>query len=194
MKQNRECEYKLLVSMADFEAIKAHFNPKVTVIQTNHYFDTPDLALKALNISCRIRQFADNAELTFKRKNGIANDEYTFDSVDPSTTFMDPHVRALLAQWGIIHPLHAIGVLKTERSLVKLTHGDLCLDVNHYHGTTDYELEYEVTGDEITGLAEFQELLGLFGLKWVKNSPAKVKRCVQAARALESGSNEPHIR
>jgi uncharacterized protein YjbK len=194
MKQNRETEYKCLVSAEQFSAIKAHFNPKITVIQTNHYFDTPDEALKALNISCRIRQYADTAELTFKRKNGVANDEYTFDDVDPSTIFMDPHVRSLLAQWGVIHPLTAIGVLKTERSLVKLTHGDLCLDVNVYHGITDYELEYEVTGDEITGLAEFQEILGLFNLKWVKNAPAKVKRCVQAARASRLESIGPHIR
>lgn len=194
MKQNRETEYKLLVSAEQFSAIKAHFNPKITVIQTNHYFDTPDFGLKALNISCRIRQFADTAELTFKRKNGDANDETTFDDVDPSTIFMDPHVRSLMAQWGVIHPLTAIGVLKTERSFVKLTHGDLCLDVNYYHGITDYELEYEVTGDEFTGLTEFKEILALFNLKWVKNAPAKVKRCVQAARASGLESSGPHIR
>ena len=193
MKQNREVEFKLLVDEATFLRIKAHFNPSVTILQTNHYFDTADMALKARHISARIRVFADHSELTFKRKDGIANDEMTFEVKGPTTAFLDPQVKALLAQWGIVHPLFPIGVLKTERSLVHLTNGDLCLDVNHYHGLTDYELEYEVTGDEFTGLAEFQELLALFGLKWLKNAPAKVKRCVQAARVSGFGSTEPHI-
>jgi uncharacterized protein YjbK len=194
MQQNRECEYKLLISAEQFHTIKAHFNPHTTVIQTNHYFDTADLALKAQHTSARIRVYADHAELTFKRKNGIANDELTFEVSDTSLAFLDPSVKAQLAQWGIVQPLMPIGVLKTERSIVKMEHGDLCLDVNDYHGITDYEVEYEVTGDDFTGLAEFQEILALFGLKWIKNAPAKVRRCVQAARASGFGSSEPSIR
>jgi uncharacterized protein YjbK len=194
MHQNRECEYKLLVSEEQFHTIKAHFNPKTTVIQTNHYFDTADLALKAQHTSARIRVYADRAELTFKRKNGIANDELTFEVSDPSSAFLDPSVKAQLAQWGIVSPLMPIGVLKTERSIVKCRHGDLCLDVNHYHGITDYELEYEVAGDDFAGLADFQEILALFGLKWFKNAPAKVRRCVQAAHASGFGSSGPSIR
>jgi uncharacterized protein YjbK len=194
MQQNRECEYKLLISAEQFHTIKAHFNPHTTVIQTNHYFDTADLALKAQHTSARIRVYADHAELTFKRKNGIANDELTFEVSDTSLAFLDPSVKAQLAQWGIVQPLMPIGILKTERSIVKMEHGDLCLDVNHYHGITDYEVEYEVTGDDFTGLAEFQEILALFGLKWIRNAPAKVRRCVQAARASGFGSSEPSIR
>jgi uncharacterized protein YjbK len=192
MKQNREVEYKCLVDADTFARIKAHYNPKITIVQTNHYFDTPNLDLKAQSISCRIRQFADGAELTFKRKNGLANDELTFEDVTPGEAFLDPRVKALLAQWGIQTPLIALGVLQTERSLIHLAHGDLCLDHNHYHGVTDYELEYELSGDEKAGLAEFHDILAFFGIKWGKNAPAKVQRCVQAARASGFGPGEPH--
>lgn len=192
MKQNREVEYKLLVDSDTFSRIKAHFNPKITLLQTNHYFDTPDMKLRSLHISCRIRQLADNAELTFKRKTGNANEELTYEGVTLDEAFLNPNVKALLAQWGIHSPLVAIGVLHTERSLIKLMHGDLCLDHNHYHGVTDYELEYEVFGDEKAALAEFRELLTFFGLNWTKNAPAKVKRCVQAAHVSGFGSTEPH--
>lgn len=194
MKQNREVEYKLLVDADTFARIKAHFAPKITILQTNHYFDTPNLDLKAQSISCRVRQFADGAELTFKRKNGIANDEFTFDEITLENALIDPRVKVLLAQWGIQSPLVALGVLQTERNLVPLNYGDLCLDHNHYHGITDYELEYELTGDEKAGLGEFHEILAFFGLKWAKNAPAKVRRCVQAARASGFGPSEPHTR
>ena len=95
MKQNREVEYKLLVDADTFFRIKAHFNPKITTLQTNHYFDTPAMELRSQHISCRVRQLADSAELTFKRKTGTANEELTFEGITLADAFLNPDVKAL---------------------------------------------------------------------------------------------------
>ena len=70
------------------------------------------------------------------------------------------------------------GTLKTIRTSIQLTHGQLCLDENSYNGITDYELEYEVDEDEKKGFDEFNTLCVEMDLIYTSNCDSKIKRCL----------------
>jgi uncharacterized protein YjbK len=181
MKQNLEIEYKILISETLYEAFSARY-PTKPVSQTNVYFDTVYKALRKRHISCRIRTIGTLSELTFKIPAEEGKTEVNFESIDPATIFNQTEVLLFLDQLGIKTPLSQQGSLTTIRSITPLTYGYLCLDKNHYNGLTDYEIEYEVTTDSKKGLAEFHQLLALFGLTYEKNCDSKIKRCLMTVQ------------
>lgn len=177
MKQNVEIEYKLLITETQYHGLLANF-PGETVSQTNFYFDNRDHQLRKRHISCRIRTYDDEVELTFKLPKKQGKDEITFEKIDPATAFTRADVAFFMARLGILGPLIHQGTLETIRTTFKLNYGLLCIDHNSYNGITDYEVEYEVTKQLKKGLNEFRDILAFFGLTYVKNCDAKIKRCL----------------
>jgi uncharacterized protein YjbK len=180
MKQNVEIDYKLLINETQYNGLVANF-PGETFSQTNFYFDNQDHQLKKRSISCRIRTYLDEVELTFKIPRKKGKDEVTFEHVDPETAFTRSDVAFFMARMGIISPLIHQGTLETIRSTFKLRYGLLCIDKNTYNGITDYEVEYEVYRNLKKGLSEFREILAFFGLSYIKDCDSKIKRCLSTA-------------
>jgi uncharacterized protein YjbK len=177
MKQNVEIEYKLLISETHYNGLMANF-PGEPMAQTNFYFDNFDQQLKKRGISCRIRTFGDDVELTFKIPKKKGKDEITFEHIDPETAFTRQDVAFFMARMGIQSPLVFQGSLETIRSTYKCQYGLLCIDKNTYNGFTDYEVEYEVYRNLKKGLNEFRDILAFFGLSYVKDCDSKIKRCL----------------
>jgi len=177
MKQNVEIEYKVLISEAQYNGLMANF-PGEPFAQTNFYFDNFNHQLKKRDISCRIRTYSDQVELTFKLPKKKGKDEITFEHVDPETAFTRQDVAFFMARLGIQSPLVFQGSLDTIRSTTNCKYGLLCIDKNTYNGITDYEVEYEVYKNLKKGLNEFRDILAFFGLTYVKNCDSKIKRCL----------------
>ncbi len=177
MKQNVEIEYKLMINESQYNGLVANF-PGETISQTNFYFDNPDHQLRKRHISCRIRTFADEAELTFKIPKKKGKDEVTFEHIDAETAFTRSDVAFFMARMGILSPLLHQGTLHTIRTTYKLNYGLLCIDKNNYNGLLDYEVEYEVFKNLKKGLNEFKDILAFFGLTYTKNCDSKIKRCL----------------
>ena len=76
MQTNLEIEYKTLLSLSEFDQLGKRFSHVAPVRQTNHYFDTPDLKLRANKLSLRIRTFDDAAEMTLKIPQKVGNLEH----------------------------------------------------------------------------------------------------------------------
>ena len=180
MKQNVEIEYKLLITEAQYNGLVANF-PGETFSQTNFYFDNRDQQLRKRSISCRIRTYLDQVELTFKIPRKKGKDEVTFEQVDPETAFTRSDVAFFMARMGIISPLIHQGTLETIRTTFKCRYGLLCIDKNTYNGIVDYEVEYEVYKNLKKGLIEFRDILAFFGLSYIKDCDSKIKRCLSSA-------------
>ncbi|MDF7638549.1 CYTH domain-containing protein [Lactobacillus sp. ESL0791] len=66
MTKEREIEAKTILPEAVYQKLVSDFTNKQVFTQVNYYFDTPNGILKANNIGCRVRVFADHAEQTLK--------------------------------------------------------------------------------------------------------------------------------
>lgn len=177
MKQNVEIEYKVLINETQYNGLMANF-PGEPFAQTNFYFDNFQHQLRHRGISCRIRTYGDEVELTFKIPRKKGKDEVTFSNIDPNTAFTRHDVAGFMARMGILSPLVLQGTLETVRSTTKLRYGLLCIDKNTYNGITDYEVEYEVFKNLKKGLTEFRDVLAFFGLSYWKNCESKISRCL----------------
>lgn len=128
-----EFEKKLLLTEEEYLCLKATAKEQ-HVLQINHYFDTPDLAMHLHNVTYRIREKDGRFIATIKehRKGGY--------SVESSSEVKN--------QWDTSYFscrfLTYVGTLTTERTvLFKDENCEIVLDKNRYLGATDYELEIE---------------------------------------------------
>ena len=92
--------------------------------------------------------------------------------------FDNPEIRALFDKLGLTLPVHVCGQMITHRHLRVYPLGELCLDHSLINGRSDYEIEFEVTGDPQAGKAFFLDLLSQAGLTYRENRRSKYARCV----------------
>lgn len=107
----------------------------VTTTQVNYYYDTPDGALNALDITYRIRECGGGCLATVKihESEGEESRELSFSTTEQPDTVDFGRMR-LLCQ----------GTLTTARTTFSPGASlCVCLDRNDYLGVTDYELEVE---------------------------------------------------
>ena len=168
MRTNTEIEYKTLVSEEQFERLLAHFQPNISLQQTNTYFDTVDKRLKALKVACRIRVNDKMIEATIKEQVevGILEYNHTLDTFDPGI-FRVGEFKELFDRFGIFEPLVEIGKATTLRRIIYEKTGELCFDRTIFKNHIDYELEYEIIGDKQEGYARFMEILALENIVYV---------------------------
>lgn len=174
MKQNLEIELKTLVTKSQFEQLIQFYAPAHFVQQTNHYFQSSP---KSTTQSIRVREINQSYLFTYKKKteNGVIE----YEKVIPSLAFdQDPEIMTFLNNCQLFPPYNEVGSLTTERHLVNINNqAELCFDINHYNGITDYEIEYEVTAPH-DHHSSFQEILNQANIEFIPNPTSKVKRCL----------------
>ena len=171
MQTNLEIEYKTLLSLSEFDQLGKRFSHVAPVRQTNHYFDTPDLKLRANKLSLRIRTFDDAAEMTLKIPQKVGNLEHNIALTSeeanailatktlPQNCINIQNILELLKGYAIdLSAVRVLGSLTTTRREYETSIGLMALDKNEYSGRLDYELELEVA-DARSGEKNFNYFL-----------------------------------
>lgn len=187
MSEEIEIEYKAMLHKKQFDAILAAYPfPNEPVVQTNHYFETDDFALKKANAALRIREIKGAYVVTLKQ----AKTDHVLETHDTITSEMftawtegkiafPPAIGKALAKLSIhAADLHYAGALTTKRYTFEKDNVHYCLDESHYAGITDYELEIE---ESTYGSAVdiFQKIIATFGIEEVV-SETKIARFFEA--------------
>lgn len=147
-----EIEYKALLTQAQFmEILHAYPFPKEPVLQTNHYFETEDFALKDMASALRIREISGEYVITLKEAKSDHVLE-THDTIDKETftawknghiTFAHASGKALKRLGIKAEELRYVGALTTSRYSFTEAAVTYCLDKSEYANQVDYELEIE---------------------------------------------------
>ena len=149
-----EKEYKFFVDKDKFGEVAEHagqnLKQKKDVIQTNHYFDTPELSLHKQNITLRVRQI-DDKYVFQKKTHGAASGSLLTSAEEerpinelPDRLKLDGHTYALQG-----------GMTTHRKSYVLSNVSQLDLDENLYSGVVDYEIEIETDDPDDTALLDF---------------------------------------
>ncbi|MGN7398469.1 CYTH domain-containing protein [Cytobacillus praedii] len=184
MSQNIEIEFKNLLTKQEFEMLLNHFKLKDTdfFTQENHYFDTPDFALKEQGSALRIRKKGEKYELTLKQPYQDALLE-TNESLEPLAAekifetgrIRNETIKGLIKKMNIDPDrIQYFGSLSTKRAEVEYENGLIVIDNSFYLNIEDFELEYEVS-DRNDGQKKFSALLEQLEIP-VRKTENKIKR------------------
>src|SRR5688572_17446881 len=98
MSQNIEIEFKNIITKSEFEKLINHFGlvEESFFTQENHYFDTPDFALKNQGSALRIRKKNEKYELTLKQPHpdGLLETNKTLDQRTAEKIFETGEIHA----------------------------------------------------------------------------------------------------
>ena len=187
MSETIEIEFKNLLTKVEYENLLQTFNVKEkdVVMQSNHYFDTPEFDLKNLGSALRIREKRNNLELTLKQPASVGLLETTqhlsvneFQAAIQLQIFPKGIVQERLEQLKIaFNKIVYFGSLTTKRAEFPYKVGLLVLDHSFYLKKEDYEIEYEVE-DFQTGQLVFQELLKQYDIP-IRKTQNKIARFYQ---------------
>jgi len=168
MTQNIEIEFKNMLTKIEYESFLMYFKIDKNQIfaQKNHYFDTPDFALKSKRSALRIRNKGGTYEMTLKQPAsvGLLETNQIIEEEEATMAIRDgklPNgiIQHLIKDYQISFPtIEYFGSLTTERVEIEYRQGLLVLDHSTYLGKEDYELEYEVKNYQ-AGEKIFIELL-----------------------------------
>jgi|GEM_PF-7094415 len=183
MSTHLEIEYKASLDYPTYLSYLNHFPSAQVSTHQNHYFLYSNASLR---LAARIREEEQQMTLTFKVEQPVGRLEVNFsvDSTDLSI-FNREDIKTFLNQHQLNGTFKPIGTLTTQRHTVHEMYGDLCLDVSHYLGKTDYELEYEVTQDAPLAYQRFLEILQLEHLEPLE-PPTKFARFLEQKRLTET--------
>ncbi|MBP2241186.1 uncharacterized protein YjbK [Cytobacillus eiseniae] len=184
MSQNIEIEFKNMITKQEFEKVKQFFAIKEIdfFTQENHYFDTPDFALKEQGSALRIRKKADQYELTLKQPHpdGLLETNENLDAETANQIFANGHINnekilSILTNMSIDPKrIRYFGSLTTKRAEIAFQEGLLVLDNSYYLTIEDFEIEYEVSNRE-KGEAIFLALLEKLSIP-IRQTENKIKR------------------
>jgi uncharacterized protein YjbK len=184
MRQELEIEFKNILTKTEFHRLIKHFNitKEQFVTQENHYFDTPDFALKEKGSALRIREKNGNFTLTLKQpsEKGLleSHQPLSKDEVDAlinGNGRISGEIAKIIEELGVpVQDIQYFGTLRTERAEMSYRDGILVFDHSFYLNTEDFEVEYEVK-DERTGWKNFLELLQTFHIP-KRMTENKIKR------------------
>ena len=187
MSETIEIEFKNLLTKVEYENLLQTFDVKEKdiVMQSNHYFDTPEFDLKNLGSALRIREKRNNLELTLKQPAAVGLLETTqhlsvneFQAAIQLQIFPKGIVQERLEQLKIaFNKIVYFGSLTTKRAEFPYKVGLLVLDHSFYLKKEDYEIEYEVE-DFQTGQLVFQELLKQYDIP-IRKTQNKIARFYQ---------------
>ncbi|WHZ04546.1 CYTH domain-containing protein [Neobacillus sp. YX16] len=187
MSETIEIEFKNLLTKVEYENLLKTFNVKEKdiVMQSNHYFDTPEFALKNLGSALRIREKKNNFELTLKQPAAVGLLETTqllsaneFKAAIQQQIFPKGIVQERIEQLKIaFNKIVYFGSLTTKRAEFPYKEGLLVLDHSFYLNKEDYEIEYEVE-DFQSGQLVFQGLLKQYEIP-IRKTQNKIARFYQ---------------
>ncbi len=175
MTQEIEIEFKNVLTKEQFENLLKQFNVDENMIvrQTNHYFDTLQMALKSLSRGLRIRETKAKILCTLKEKTSEnthleTTDELTKEQAElmlAGEKFLAPTVKKRLIELNIpLQELRVFGTLTTDRVELAYKGGTIVFDHSFYLQHDDYEVEYE-TSNEIEGHKIFDDFLKEYQIK-----------------------------
>lgn len=180
MIENKEIELKMLLTKEQFDKLLFFHGPANFIKQTNHYFTSSN---KSKHQSIRIREKEGNFLFTLKEKHEGYVQEY--EKYTKSLIIEDDkEIVDILQLHGLQPPFTEIGHLTTERyTCILPLQAELCFDINHYYGITDYEVEYEVSHKHDYQKA-FLDILKQAEIEFQPNPISKVKRCLNAKEGM----------
>lgn len=189
MTEQIEIEFKNMLTKEQYNYLLTTFSVSAEQInhQANHYFDTPDFALKNLKSGLRIRQKNEHFECTLKVKSAEhAHIEITDNITTEQAKEMlnggewyAPTVQKRLQELKInMSQLRLFGSLATNRVELPFKGGILVFDHSFYLQQEDYEVEYE-TDDALTGYDIFQQFLQEHHIEQ-KTADKKIARFMKA--------------
>jgi uncharacterized protein YjbK len=168
MSETVEIEFKNMLTKSEYEFLLSTFkiNKSQIFSQENHYFDTPDFALRDIRSALRIRVKDGLYEMTLKQphQEGLLETTQNINEEEFSTAITN----GILPKGIIYNRLTSMAVsfsdvgyfgsLITKRAELPYKNGLLVFDHSLYLNKEDYELEYEVENYQI-GKQIFLELL-----------------------------------
>lgn len=191
MIRETEKEYKFLISKETFDEVMDKCSNKYLLLerklQINYYYDTLNNKLNEYKITVRIRKKNNDMKLQIKKH--ISQQNFRIDSYEYSCniTELPPSVKIPNFKEELILK----GKLITDRIIYKCGNSSIvCLDKNTYLGTTDYEVEIEVTEDEEIYILKDIEYLCLEGMGVQSKSSRFFEKLKQQKSSLEGVENE----
>lgn len=172
MKHEVELELKTIVTEEQFYKLASFYQPLEFIEQHNYYFVTGDIS----HYGFRVRTKGD--EKLFTLKNHVDGVTYEYEKVFEGNLEDDPEIVEVLNKFNVKHPYTLFGELITQRAIYFDGLAELCFDINHYNGLTDYELEYEVKAPH-DHQKTFLDILAKAGIKYQKSWGSKYKRCLK---------------
>lgn len=149
-----EIEFKNLLNENEYSTLYDTFFKRVPGQSlVNYYIDTPDLELRSNTLLLRVRKDDGKQIMTLKAPTvkGVLefNEEVDYD-LDSRKDVAQAEVPDLIAdelkkRHIGIDELKIYGSLETERHETEYEGGLLVLDKSSYLGSTDFEIEYEVS-------------------------------------------------
>ena len=184
MSQNIEIEFKNMLTKAEYERILVEFNIGANQVftQENHYFDTPDFALKNARCALRIRKKGTDYVMTLKQpmEIGLLETNQLLTNAESSAALNhgrlpNGQIKNLIEEGNIpFFEIEFFGSLITNRAEFAYKNGLLVLDHSIFLEHEDYEMEFEVENYE-DGKKSFQELLEQFNIPQ-RETKNKVRR------------------
>lgn len=162
-----ENEFKIMLTREQYETLYAAYEWDREIVQTNNYYDTPELELSQRHITCRVRATKEGAALQMKFPNGT--ESFSRVELEQELSCVPERLSAELLNGlagGYIGGLPAaerLGQLTTKRCVKQFDGAELDLDMSTYFSRTDYEAEIEFT-DEETARALRKQVSELAGL------------------------------
>ena len=187
MSETIEIEFKNILTKDEYEILLKEFKveEKQIITQNNHYFDTPDFALKNLGSALRIREKYEHYEMTLKQPAAVGLLETTqhlsvneFQTAIQYGKLPTGKIHDVIEQLDIsFNSIAYFGSLLTKRAEFPYRNGLLVLDHSFYLNNEDYEVEYEVEDFQL-GQSAFQELLKQYGIP-IRKTQNKIARFYQ---------------
>lgn len=184
-----ENEFKLMLTEQQYRKIRSLYQWDKVVVQTNHYYDTDDLALSPRHITCRVRELSGECLLQMKLPNGLAYSRIELERRIGATVPNTLSTEMLCSLAGeyldeALPDVNRLGSLTTERCVKRFDGAELDLDKSTYFSVTDFELEIEFT-DESAARALLSEIKSAAGItEAAEVCSGKVHRFLQEYKKL----------
>ncbi len=142
-----EKELKQLITQRQFEQLLCEFRIDEVITQTNHYYSDDEGALKARQITVRVREIDGRYKLQVKMpisEEGALHikKEYEEKLETLPALFSGDKISHITGE--CIADCKKNGFLTTERHICRWDDNtELCIDKSSYLGVTDYEIELE---------------------------------------------------
>jgi uncharacterized protein YjbK len=158
MSQEVEIEVKSMLTKEAYNTLLKGFHllESDAIIQYNHYFETPNFALKNTGSGLRIREKNGSYTLTLKQPYKVGKLE-THQSISYEA-WQTAQQKSILPAGNVmnqllkleipVEQLEFVGTLTTNRIEIKYEDGILCFDKSYYFDQIDYEIEFEGTSEQ----------------------------------------------
>lgn len=168
MYANKEIEFKTFITKEKYEELLEEFCLVNNIFsQTNHYFDTEDVALMNENTVLRIRQKGNSYKLTKKIRASVGADEtHILLSKDKAQEMLKNGFDAQMIE--LPYKVKKVAELTTYRASSPYKDGTIFFDRSEYYGNVDYEIEYEVDDVE-QGQKDFLDFLKSHHIEYVES-------------------------